>query len=70
MPNTDPITDNIASVEYMQLRAKEHGHAKVYVIGALTKQSKGEEISGDGNDEVRWNSRRERRRRGACRMPA
>lgn len=45
MPNTDPITDNIASVEYMQLRAKEHGHAKVYVIGALTKQSKGEEIS-------------------------
>lgn len=45
MPNTDPVTDNIASVEYIQLRAKEHGHAKVYVIGALTKQSKGEEIS-------------------------
>ncbi len=45
MPNTDPVTDNIASVEYIQLRAKEHGSARVYVIGALTKQSKGEEIS-------------------------
>ncbi|MDD4232260.1 MAG: dihydroorotase [Candidatus Cloacimonetes bacterium] len=45
MPNTDPVTDNIASVEYIQLRAKELGSAKVYVIGALTKQSKGEEIS-------------------------
>ncbi|NLN34914.1 MAG: dihydroorotase [Candidatus Cloacimonetes bacterium] len=45
MPNTEPVTDNIASVEYIQLRAKEHGSAKVYVIGALTKQSMGEEIS-------------------------
>jgi dihydroorotase len=45
MPNTEPVADNIASVEYIQLRAKEHGSAKVYVIGALTKQSKGEEIS-------------------------
>nr|MDK2850932.1 dihydroorotase [Candidatus Cloacimonadota bacterium] len=45
MPNTVPVTDNIASVEYIQLRAKEHGFARVYVIGALTKQSKGEEIS-------------------------
>ncbi|MDD2507020.1 MAG: dihydroorotase [Candidatus Cloacimonetes bacterium] len=45
MPNTVPITDNIASVEYIQLRAKEHGSARVYVVGALTKQSKGEEIS-------------------------
>ncbi|MDD3536593.1 MAG: dihydroorotase [Candidatus Cloacimonetes bacterium] len=45
MPNTEPVTDNIASVEYIQLRAKEHGFARVYVIGALTKGSKGEEIS-------------------------
>jgi dihydroorotase len=45
MPNTDPVTDNIASVEYIQLRAKEYSRARVYVIGALTKQSKGEEIS-------------------------
>ena len=45
MPNTQPVTDNIASVEYIQLRAKEHGFARVYVIGALTKGSMGEEIS-------------------------
>jgi dihydroorotase len=45
MPNTEPVTDNIASVEYIRLRAKELGSARVYVIGALTKQSKGEEIS-------------------------
>lgn len=45
MPNTEPVTDNIASVEYIQLRAKEHGSARVYVVGALTKHSDGEEIS-------------------------
>ncbi len=45
MPNTEPVTDNIASVEYIQLRAKEHGHARVYVVGAITKKSAGEEIS-------------------------
>ncbi|MDD2228633.1 MAG: dihydroorotase [Candidatus Cloacimonetes bacterium] len=45
MPNTEPITDNIASVEYIQLRAKELGSSKVYVIGAITKKSEGEEIA-------------------------
>lgn len=45
MPNTEPVTDNIASVEYIQLRAKDYGSAKVYVIGAITKQSAGEEIA-------------------------
>jgi dihydroorotase len=45
MPNTDPVTDNIASVEYIQLRAKDYGSARVYVIGAITKQSAGEEIA-------------------------
>ncbi len=34
MPNTEPVTDNIASMEYIQLRAEEHGSAKVYVIGS------------------------------------
>lgn len=45
MPNTEPVTDNIATVEYIQLRAKELGSARVYVIGALTKGSAGVEIS-------------------------
>ncbi len=45
MPNTDPVVDNIATVDYIQRRAKDLGFAKVYVIGAMTKKSEGLEIS-------------------------
>jgi len=45
MPNTDPVTDNIAAVEYIHRRAKDLGYCKVRVIGALTKGSEGKEIS-------------------------
>ncbi len=45
MPNTDPVVDNIATVDYIQRRAKDLGSARVYVIGAITKKSQGEEIS-------------------------
>ncbi len=45
MPNTDPVVDNIASVDYVQRRAKDLGSCKVYVIGAMTKKSEGLEIS-------------------------
>lgn len=45
MPNTDPVVDNIATVDYIQRRAKDLGSAKVYVIGAMTKKSEGLEIS-------------------------
>ncbi len=45
MPNTDPVVDNIATVDYIQRRAKDLGFARVYVIGAMTKQSAGLEIS-------------------------
>lgn len=45
MPNTDPVVDNIASVDYVQRRAKDLGYCKVYVIGAMTKKSEGLEIS-------------------------
>ncbi|MEN6444744.1 MAG: dihydroorotase [Candidatus Cloacimonas sp.] len=45
MPNTEPVTDNIASVEYIQLRAKDYGYARVYVVGAITKKLAGEEIA-------------------------
>lgn len=45
MPNTDPITDNIAAVEYIHRRAKDLGYCKVEVIGAMTKKSEGLEIS-------------------------
>ncbi len=45
MPNTDPVVDNIATVDYIQRRAKDLGSAKVFVIGAITKKSEGAEIS-------------------------
>jgi len=45
MPNTDPVIDNIAAVEFVQRRAKDLGFCKVKVIGAITKQIEGKEIS-------------------------
>ena len=45
MPNTDPVVDNIATVDYIQRRAKDLGCARVYVVGAMTKKSEGLEIS-------------------------
>jgi dihydroorotase len=45
MPNTEPVVDNIATVDYIQRRAKDLGSARVYVIGAITKGCEGAEIS-------------------------
>lgn len=45
MPNTDPVIDNIASVEFVQRKAKDIGFCKVKVIGASTKKIEGKELS-------------------------
>ncbi len=45
MPNTEPVIDNIAGVEFVQRRAKDLGFCKVRVIGAITKKLEGKEIS-------------------------
>ncbi len=45
MPNTDPVTDNVAAVDYVKRKAHEIGACKVMVIGALTKKSEGKEIA-------------------------
>lgn|SRR5690554_523121 len=45
MPNTFPIVDSIATVEYIQRKASDLGKCKVKVIGAMTKRSEGIEIS-------------------------
>ena len=45
MPNTDPVIDNIASVEFVQRKAKDIGLCKVKVIGASSKKLEGKEIS-------------------------
>ncbi len=49
MPNTDPVVDNISTVEYIKRKAKDIGACKVLVIGAMTKKLEGKEISEIGN---------------------
>ena len=45
LPNTDPVIDDVAGVEFIARRARKAGLAKVFVYAALTKQLKGEEIT-------------------------
>ena len=45
MPNTDPVIDNIATVEFVQRKAKDIGLCKVKVIGASSKKLEGKEIA-------------------------
>lgn len=45
MPNTKPVIDNAAIVEYILKKGDEAGYANVYPIGAITKGLKGEELA-------------------------
>ena len=45
MPNTDPVTDTAAVIEYVKARAAEVGHCRVYPSGAMTKGERGEILS-------------------------
>jgi len=45
MPNTNPVIDNQAVVEYIISKAKSTGIVNVYPIGAITKGLKGEELA-------------------------
>lgn len=45
MPNTSPVVDNAAIVEYILRKSAETGYANVYPIGAITKELKGEELA-------------------------
>jgi dihydroorotase len=45
MPNTEPVIDNITSVEFVSRKAKDIGFCKVKVIGASSKKIEGKEIS-------------------------
>lgn len=49
MPNTLPVVDNIAIVEFIKTRAKQEGLVNVFPIGAITKGSKGEELAEIGD---------------------
>lgn len=45
LPNTDPIIDDVASVEFVARRARKVGLAKVYPYAAATKQLLGKELA-------------------------
>ncbi len=45
MPNTSPVTDDPEIVRYIVNEAKRHGYATVHPIAAVTKGSKGEQVT-------------------------
>src|SRR6187549_3503856 len=49
MPNTDPINDQASITEFIMARAKEANLARVYPIGAVSKGSKGDQLTEIGD---------------------
>ncbi|MEK9724890.1 MAG: dihydroorotase [Rhodospirillaceae bacterium] len=45
LPNTEPVIDDMSTVEFVARRARKHGLAKVYCYGAVTRGMKGEQIT-------------------------
>jgi dihydroorotase len=45
LPNTEPVIDDMSTVEFVARRARKHGLAKVYCYGAVTKGLKGSELT-------------------------
>lgn len=45
LPNTDPVIDDVASVEFVARRARKIGLAKVYPYAAATKNLEGKELA-------------------------
>lgn len=45
MPNTNPVCDNISTVEFILQKGAKAGYSRVYPIGSITKGLKGEELS-------------------------
>ena len=48
MPNTQPVNDNAAITQFMLTKGQEAGKARIYPIGAITKNSEGEELANIG----------------------
>src|SRR5438034_10130255 len=45
MPNTSPVNDNASVTRFIIDKAREAGLARVYPVGAITRESKGEELA-------------------------
>ncbi|MGI9559281.1 MAG: dihydroorotase [Thermodesulfobacteriota bacterium] len=48
MPNTNPVNDNATVTEYILMKARTEGAARVFPIGAITKNEDGGSIAGIG----------------------
>ena len=48
MPNTSPVNDNATVTSYIVDRSRHHAAVRVYPIGAITRNSAGEELSAIG----------------------
>ncbi len=49
MPNTQPVNDNATVTSYIVNQARQHAIVNVYPIGAITKNSAGEELAAIGS---------------------
>lgn len=49
MPNTDPVTDNQAAVGYIIREAIRAGYSRVYPVGSITVDSRGESLAEMGS---------------------
>jgi dihydroorotase len=49
MPNTSPVNDNVTVTSYIIDRAERHAVVNVFPIGAITKNSAGEELAAIGS---------------------
>src|SRR5712675_925626 len=49
MPNTSPVNDNATVTSYIKERAERHAIVYVFPIGAITKNSEGEELAAIGS---------------------
>ncbi|WP_420348660.1 dihydroorotase [Pelagibius sp.] len=45
LPNTDPVIDDVAGVEYIARRAREEKSVKVYTYAAVTRGTEGRELT-------------------------
>lgn len=45
MPNTKPVNDHASVTRYIIDKAREAGFARVYPVGAITREAKGEELA-------------------------
>lgn len=45
MPNTTPPLDNVSQIQYVMMKARSEGYARVHPIGAITKGQEGQELT-------------------------